>query len=86
MQVHPTLLPKRAVRTLAEKLAAGELTATTDEVAVWLKVSRPTVIACIRAGTLPGRQVGRQFRVSVPELAEMWGLNDTVSGGGPDVA
>ncbi len=61
-------------RTLAEFVAAGELTCSAADVARWLNVSKPTVIAAARCGKLPGRQVGRQWRFSCLELARMWGL------------
>jgi excisionase family DNA binding protein len=74
----------RQKRTLAEFVAAGELTCSAADVARWLNVSKPTVIADARCGKLPGRQVGRQWRFSCMELARMWGL--TPEGGGVDVA
>jgi len=66
-------------RTLADLVAAGELTCSAADVARWLNVSKPTVIADARCGKLPGRQVGRQWRISCLELARMWGL--TAEGG-----
>jgi excisionase family DNA binding protein len=46
------------------------------QVASWLHVSKPTVIAAARRGELPGRQVGKQWRYSCKELARMWGLSE----------
>jgi len=77
MQGHRTLPAKRPApsRTLADLLEAGELTASAAQVAHWLNVSKPTVIAAVRRGELPGRQVGKQWRFSCKELARMWGLD-----------
>jgi excisionase family DNA binding protein len=78
MQGHPTLPAKTPApfATLAELIEAGELTCSAAQVARWLKVSRPTVIAAARRGELPGRQVGRQWRFSTKALARLWGLDD----------
>lgn len=78
MQGHRTLPAKRpaSLATLAELIAAGELICSTRDVARWLKVSKPTVIAAARRGELPGRQVGRQWRFSTKALARLWGLDD----------
>jgi len=99
MQGHRTLAQRRTTqrkRTLAEFLAAGELTCSAADVARWINVSKPTVIAAERNGNLPGRPVGRQWRFSTQALAHMWGLDipspdlssprSMVTGGGPDVA
>jgi excisionase family DNA binding protein len=72
--------PSQPKRTLAEFLAAGELTCSAADVARWLNVSKPTVIADARCGKLPGHQVGKQWRFSCLELARKWGL--TAEGGG----
>jgi excisionase family DNA binding protein len=79
MQGHPTLPAKRPASsaTLADLLVAGELTCSAAQVARWLKVSKPTVIAAARRGELPGRQIGRQWRFSTKALARLWGLGDT---------
>jgi excisionase family DNA binding protein len=78
MQGHRTL-PAEApapAKTLAALLTAGELTCSAAQVARWLNVSKPTVIAAARRGELPGRQVGRQWRFSTKALARLWGLDD----------
>ena len=77
MQGNPTLPSKKTAdgRTLADVLAAGELTCSVAQVAGWLNVSKPTVIAAARRGELPGRQVGKQWRFSTKALAKMWGLD-----------
>src|SRR6266498_5382335 len=54
---------------------SGELTCSAAQVAGWLNVSKPTVIAAARRGELPGRQVGKQWRFSTKALAKMWGLD-----------
>jgi excisionase family DNA binding protein len=61
-----------ASTTLADLLAAGELTCSAAQVARFLHVSRPTVIAAARRGELPGRQVGKQWRFSCRALAKMF--------------
>lgn len=99
MQGHRTLAQRRAAqrkRTLAEFLVAGELTCSAADVARWLNVSKPTVIAAARRGDLPGRQVGKQWRFSTRALAHTWGLDipspdlssptSMVAGGGSDAA
>ncbi len=96
MQSDPTLPAKRsaATATLADLLAAGELTCSAAQVARWMNVSKPTVIAAARRGELPGRAVGKQWRFSCLELARMWGLDpegvapslNDVSGGDSDAA
>jgi excisionase family DNA binding protein len=99
MQGHRTLAQRRASqrkRTLAEFLAAGELTCSAADVARWLNVSKPTVIAAARRGDLPGRQVGKQWRFSTRALAHMWSLDipspdrsspsGMMAGGGSDAA
>jgi excisionase family DNA binding protein len=77
MQGHRTLPAETPApsKTLADLLAAGELTCSAAQVARWLKVSKPTVIADARLGKLPGHQVGKQWRFSCLELARMWGLD-----------
>jgi excisionase family DNA binding protein len=77
MQGHRTLPAKRPapLATLAELIAAGELTCSTRHVARWLNVSKPTVIGMARRGELPGRQVGKQWRFSTKALAKTWGLD-----------
>jgi excisionase family DNA binding protein len=77
MQGHRTLPAERPApfKTLADLLAAGELTCSTAQVARWLNVSRPTVIAMARRGELPGKRVGRQWRFSTKALAKAWGLD-----------
>jgi excisionase family DNA binding protein len=77
MQGHLTLPAKKpaSLRTLPELIAAGELTCSTAQVARWLNVSRPTVIAMARRGELPGKQVGKQWRFSTRALAKTWGLD-----------
>jgi excisionase family DNA binding protein len=79
MQGHPTLPAKRpaSYATLADLIAAGELTCSTAQVARWLNVSKPTVIAMARRGELPGKQVGKQWRFSTRALAKTWGLDQT---------
>jgi excisionase family DNA binding protein len=78
MQGHRTLPAETPAssKTLADLLAAGELTCSAAQVARWLKVSKPTVIAAARRGELPARQVGRQWRFSIKALARLWGLDD----------
>jgi excisionase family DNA binding protein len=77
MQGHRTLPAKRPASsaTLAELIAAGELTCSSAQVARWLNVSKPTVIAMARRGELPGKQVGKQWRFSTRALAKTWGLD-----------
>ncbi len=78
MQGHRTLPAETpaSAKTLADLLTAGELTCSAAQVARWLKVSKPTVIAAARRGELPGRQIGRQWRFSTKALARLWGLDD----------
>ncbi len=78
MQGHRTLPAETPApaKTLADLLTAGELTCSAAQVARWLKVSKPTVIAAARRGELPGRQVGRQWRFSTKALARLWGLDN----------
>jgi len=66
--------------TLADLLAAGELTCSAAQVARFLQVSKPTVIAAARRGELPGRQVGKQWRFSCKDLARQWGLLEREGG------
>ena len=77
MQGHRTLPARKPARptTLAELIAAGELTCSSSDVARWLNVSKPTVIAMARRGELPGRQVGKQWRFSTKALAKTWDLD-----------
>src|SRR6266487_659220 len=77
MQGHRTLPAETPApaKTLADLLAAGELACSAAQVARWLNVSKPTVIAAARRGELPGRQVGRQWRFSTKALAKAWGLD-----------
>ncbi len=84
MQGNPTLRSTIAAvpQTLAELLAAGELTCSAKQVAEWMNVSKPTVIAAARRKELPGRQVGKQWRFSTIELARMWGLDPAALTGG----
>jgi excisionase family DNA binding protein len=79
MQGHRTLPAETpaSFKTLTDLLAAGELTCSTAQVARWLNVSRPTVIAMARRGELPGKQVGRQWRFSTKALAKAWGLDQS---------
>jgi excisionase family DNA binding protein len=58
--------------TLADLIAAGELTCSADQAARFLRVSKPTVIAAARRGQLPGRQVGKQWRFSCQALVRMF--------------
>jgi excisionase family DNA binding protein len=62
-----------ASTTLADLLAAGELTCSAAQAARFLRVSKPTVIAAARRGELPGRRVGKQWRFSCKDLARMFG-------------
>lgn len=64
-------------KTLADLLQAGELTCSAAQVARWLNVSKPTVIAMARRGELPGKRVGRQWRFSTRALAKAWGLDQS---------
>jgi excisionase family DNA binding protein len=77
MQGHRTLPAKRPASpaTLAELIAAGELTCSSAQVAQWLNVSKPTVIAMARRGELSGKRVGKQWRFSTRALAKAWGLD-----------
>jgi excisionase family DNA binding protein len=79
MQGHRTLPAETPARskTLADLLTAGELTCSTAQVARWLNVSKPTVIAMARRGELPGKRVGRQWRFSTRALAKAWGLEQS---------
>ena len=74
MQGDRTLPARRpaASTTLADLLAAGELTCSAAQVARFLRVSKPTVIAAARRGELPGLQVGKQWRFSCRALARMF--------------
>jgi excisionase family DNA binding protein len=72
--------------TLADLIAAGELTCSAAQVARLLNVSKPTVIAAARRGELPGRQVGKQWRFSCKELARMFGEHLPAEGGDADAA
>jgi excisionase family DNA binding protein len=72
--------------TLADLIAAGELTCSAAQVAHFLNVSKPTVIAAARRGELPGRQVGKQWRFSCKELAGMFGERHSAGGGDADAA
>jgi excisionase family DNA binding protein len=67
-----------ASTTLADLLAAGELTCSAAQVARFLRVSKPTVIAAARRGELPGRRVGKQWRFSCKDLARMFGEESPV--------
>ena len=58
--------------TLADLIAAGELTCSAAQAARFLHVSKPTVIAAARRGELPGRQVGKQWRFSCRALVRMF--------------
>ena len=58
--------------TLADLIAAGELTCSASQAAHFLHVSKPTVIAAARRGELPARQVGRQWRFSCRALARIF--------------
>ena len=66
MQGDRTLLAAQlaAPTTLADLIAAGELTCSAAQVAQFLHLSKPTVIAAARRGELPGRRVGKQWRFS----------------------
>jgi excisionase family DNA binding protein len=77
MQGNRTLPSRKTAdgHTLADVLAAGELTCSVAQLAGWLNVSKPTVIAAARRGELPGRRVGKQWRFSTKALAKMWGLD-----------
>ena len=80
MQGDRTLPARRpaASTTLADLLAAGELTCSAAQVARFLRVSKPTVIAAARRGELPGRRVGKQWRFSCRDLARMFGEESPV--------
>jgi hypothetical protein len=67
---------KPAVPTLVDLLANGELTCSAAQVARWLNVSKPTVIAAAKRGELPGKCIGakRQWRFSTLALARDWGV------------
>jgi excisionase family DNA binding protein len=67
-----------ASTTLADLLAAGELTCSAAQVARFLRVSKPTVIAAARRGELTGRRVGKQWRFSCKDLARMFGEESPV--------
>jgi excisionase family DNA binding protein len=67
----PTARPA-APTTLADLIAAGELTCSASQAAQFLHVSKPTVIAAARRGELPARQVGKQWRFSCRALARMF--------------
>ena len=84
MQGDRTLPVRRpaASTTLADLLAAGELTCSASQVAQFLRVSKPTVIAAARRGELPGRRVGKQWRFSCMDLARMFGEQSPVVDGG----
>lgn len=74
MQGDRTLPTTRAAApaTLADLLAAGELTCSASQAAQFLHVSKPTVIAAARRGELPARQIGKQWRFSCRALARMF--------------
>jgi excisionase family DNA binding protein len=84
MQGDRTLPAERpsASTKLADLLAAGELTCSAAQVAQFLRVSKPTVIAAARRGELPGRRVGKQWRFSCKDLARMFGEESPVVDGG----
>ena len=71
-----------APMTLADLIAAGELTCSAAQAAQFLRVSKPTVIAAARRGELPGRRVGKQWRFSCKDLARMFGEESPVVDGG----
>ena len=52
---------------------------TVAEVARELRCSENTVRACIRRGQIPGRQIGRIFRIHT-ETFEAWRRGDTLNG------
>jgi excisionase family DNA binding protein len=70
--------PPTPPTTLAELIAAGELTCSAAQVSRFLRVSKPTVIAAARRGELPGRRVGKQWRFSCKDLARMFGEGSSV--------
>jgi excisionase family DNA binding protein len=74
MQGDRTLLPAQpaAPTTLADLIAAGELTCSASQAAQFLHLSKPTVIAAARRGELPARQVGKQWRFSCRALVRMF--------------
>ena len=61
-----------APTTLADLIAAGELTCSASQAAQFLHLSKPTVIAAARRGELPARQVGKQWRFSCRALVRMF--------------
>jgi excisionase family DNA binding protein len=68
--------------TLADLMAAGELTCSAAQAARFLQLSKPTVIAAARRGELPGRQVGKQWRFSCQALVQIFDHAHTHAGGG----
>jgi excisionase family DNA binding protein len=72
--------------TLAELIAAGQLTCSAAQAAHFLHLSKPTVIAAARRGELPGRRVGKQWRFSCQALIDMFGEGLAAEGGGSDAA
>jgi excisionase family DNA binding protein len=74
MQGDPTLPAALAASptTLADLIAAGELTCSASQAAQFLHISKPTVIAAARRGELPARRVGKQWRFSCRALASMF--------------
>jgi excisionase family DNA binding protein len=76
----PTAQPA-APTTLADLIAAGELTCSASQVAQFLHVSKPTVIAAARRGELLARQVGKQWRFSCRALARMFDDSPGRAGG-----
>jgi excisionase family DNA binding protein len=79
--------PKSAPHaTLADLIAAGQLTCSATQAAQFLHLSKPTVIAAARRGELPGRRVGKQWRFSCQALVDMFGEGLAAEGRGPDAA
>lgn len=46
--------------------------ATISEICDLLRLNRETVTRAIRAGEIPGKKVGAQWRIHVPTLVESW--------------
>jgi excisionase family DNA binding protein len=83
MQGDPTLPAAQGASqtTLADLIAAGELTCTASQAAQFLHVSKPTVLAAARRGELPARRVGKQWRFSCRALARMFDDSPGRAGG-----
>lgn len=61
-------------RTIRDLVEAGRLTATADECARLIGLSRAATYAGIRSGDIPSRRVGRRVLVPLGDLCEWLGV------------